>query len=100
MYTSIARCPSVLMEPSVYAALPLPSEDVFAFFPASLFANQAGSFHFSFIFFQFSSLIYKFFSFVAQVSQGTLQSSPTLKSKDMSDRIIMLWRPLVIALHI
>src|SRR4051812_44552319 len=63
VFASIARCSSVVMEPPVYAAFPLPLSDVFAFFPTPLFTTQAGSFYFSSIFFQFSSPINKLFFF-------------------------------------
>src|SRR3954463_5820913 len=63
MCTSIVRCSSVVMEQPVHAAFLLPPSDVFVFFPALLFSTQAGSFHFSSIFFQFSCSINKFFFF-------------------------------------
>ena len=63
IYISIARCSSVVMEPPVYAAFPLPASDVFAFFPNSLFAFQAGSSYFFSICLQISSPINKVFLF-------------------------------------
>src|SRR3954464_14323651 len=63
MYTSLARCSSVVMEPPVYASFPLPSSHVFAAFPPLLFCCHSSASHFFCIFFQLSSPIYKFLFF-------------------------------------